>query len=400
MKTPRPNEQLLPPFDKVEHGARGEARHWSTPARRWLSVPVLILCGMFGESNVGASDYRQVGNSIVDVSKIIEWEARQKQVGNSIAGKRPHTDWIHVQSTVRDNVNGRVGVAHLLPGTKVSMLWVRQPPNFPITIGTKVDWWVRTGMQVWSIGYDSFAMECDYGIPVTAAQYRALISPPAPSFGAGWRFTTNYVVDSFHKEAAGKKVAAANCQSINGEVLRVLSPGIVEVELYRQRVTWTGPMVDKGGGALGRRDRNVEQVNGPHVIVLDVGDRAVGRKVEIRAYEIGTTNLGSGMVLPLYAMVGPWRDAVVTSNLIYSAEEISQAKLQMRSRVVAYQHQQASNGFGSFQYEIGKRYLNGDGVPVDAELARHWLRSACTNGLSEATNLLAKVPAPELTTAK
>jgi TPR repeat protein len=62
-----------------------------------------------------------------------------------------------------------------------------------------------------------------------------------------------------------------------------------------------------------------------------------------------------------------------------------------RQRVLAYHHQQATNGLGSFQYELGKRYLNGDGVPQDKDLARHWLRSACTNGLSEATNLLGKV---------
>ena len=61
-------------------------------------------------------------------------------------------------------------------------------------------------------------------------------------------------------------------------------------------------------------------------------------------------------------------------------------------RVIAYQHQQASNGYPSFQYELGKRYLSGDGVRQDKVLATHWLKSACTNGLSEATNLLAKVP--------
>ncbi len=58
------------------------------------------------------------------------------------------------------------------------------------------------------------------------------------------------------------------------------------------------------------------------------------------------------------------------------------------ARVVSYQHQQASNGLGSFQFEIGKRYLHGDGLPQDQPLARFWLTSACTNGLSEATNLL------------
>lgn len=62
-----------------------------------------------------------------------------------------------------------------------------------------------------------------------------------------------------------------------------------------------------------------------------------------------------------------------------------------QSRVIAYQNQQASNGYPSFQYELGKRYLKGDGVPKDWEMARHWLESACTNRLSEASNLLATI---------
>ena len=62
------------------------------------------------------------------------------------------------------------------------------------------------------------------------------------------------------------------------------------------------------------------------------------------------------------------------------------------ARVVAYQHQQASNGYPSFQFELGKRYLVGDGVETNRSLAIHWLKSACTNGSSEATNLLSKLP--------
>jgi len=60
-------------------------------------------------------------------------------------------------------------------------------------------------------------------------------------------------------------------------------------------------------------------------------------------------------------------------------------------RVVIYQQQQASNGYPSFQYELGKRYLLGDGVTQNKTLARFWLNSACTNGLSEATNLLTTI---------
>ena len=58
------------------------------------------------------------------------------------------------------------------------------------------------------------------------------------------------------------------------------------------------------------------------------------------------------------------------------------------AKLIAYQLAQASNGLPSFQLEIGRRYLRGDGVPVDAVLARHWLQSAATNGETEARRLL------------
>ncbi len=67
------------------------------------------------------------------------------------------------------------------------------------------------------------------------------------------------------------------------------------------------------------------------------------------------------------------------------------AKQDLSKRVIAFQHQQASNGYGSFQYELGRRYLTADGVETNRALAIHWLKSACTNGLSEATNLLVRI---------
>ncbi len=77
-----------------------------------------------------------------------------------------------------------------------------------------------------------------------------------------------------------------------------------------------------------------------------------------------------------------------------AAEEAKKKELRERparerlAKVIAYQLTQASNGLPSFQLEIGKRYLRGDGVPMDAALARHWLQSAATNTEAEAIRLL------------
>ena len=59
-----------------------------------------------------------------------------------------------------------------------------------------------------------------------------------------------------------------------------------------------------------------------------------------------------------------------------------------QAKIAAYQLAQASNGSPSFQIEVAKRYMRGDGLPLDKQLARYWLASACTNHESQATNLL------------
>lgn len=62
------------------------------------------------------------------------------------------------------------------------------------------------------------------------------------------------------------------------------------------------------------------------------------------------------------------------------------------AKLIAYQLAQASNGLPSFQVEIAKRYLKGDGLPKDDALATHWLKAACTNQDSTASNLLGGIP--------
>lgn len=63
----------------------------------------------------------------------------------------------------------------------------------------------------------------------------------------------------------------------------------------------------------------------------------------------------------------------------------------LTAKVVAFQLTQASNGLPSFQLELGRRYLRGEGVKTNIALALHWLRSACTNGESQASNLLSQI---------
>jgi hypothetical protein len=72
-------------------------------------------------------------------------------------------------------------------------------------------------------------------------------------------------------------------------------------------------------------------------------------------------------------------------------QRLAAAEADTVRRIIAYQNQQASNGLPSFQFELGKRYANGDGVKTNLLLARHWLQSACTNGSAQASNLLKQI---------
>ena len=83
--------------------------------------------------------------------------------------------------------------------------------------------------------------------------------------------------------------------------------------------------------------------------------------------------------------------ARITAAKATAAEKYRQEQAAAIPRIVAYQLQQASNGSPSFQIEVGKRYMRGDGVETNLALARHWLQAACTNGESQASNLLAKI---------
>lgn len=60
-------------------------------------------------------------------------------------------------------------------------------------------------------------------------------------------------------------------------------------------------------------------------------------------------------------------------------------------RVVRFQREQAEKGLPSFQYELGARYMNGDGVETNRALAVQWLQKAAAQGESRAEKLLQSI---------
>jgi len=62
-------------------------------------------------------------------------------------------------------------------------------------------------------------------------------------------------------------------------------------------------------------------------------------------------------------------------------------------RVIGVQQSRAAEGSPAAQFDLGVRYMNGDGMPKDFELARKWLTESALNGHSPAARKLAELDA-------
>jgi TPR repeat protein len=59
-------------------------------------------------------------------------------------------------------------------------------------------------------------------------------------------------------------------------------------------------------------------------------------------------------------------------------------KAELEQHVVAFQKQRALEGSESAQYELGIRYLSGEGVEKDPKAARYWLKLSAQGGNRQA----------------
>jgi len=71
-----------------------------------------------------------------------------------------------------------------------------------------------------------------------------------------------------------------------------------------------------------------------------------------------------------------------------------------QQRVVAFQKQLAEGGRASYQYELGMRYVEGNGVAKDPEAARKWLGLAAKQGHADAKKKLDELAKEPMAEAK
>jgi TPR repeat protein len=63
-------------------------------------------------------------------------------------------------------------------------------------------------------------------------------------------------------------------------------------------------------------------------------------------------------------------------------------KAEELQRIIVFQKERAAAGKASFQYDLGVRYLEADGVEQDLEAARKWLSAAANQGHDQARQKL------------
>jgi len=64
-------------------------------------------------------------------------------------------------------------------------------------------------------------------------------------------------------------------------------------------------------------------------------------------------------------------------------------------KTVEFQKKRAEEGFESAQYELGVRYLKGDGVEKDEAMGRKWLQESAKNGYGAAAQKLEELEKPK-----
>lgn len=80
------------------------------------------------------------------------------------------------------------------------------------------------------------------------------------------------------------------------------------------------------------------------------------------------------------------RPIIVNTNVI--AQKTKAQKDEMMRKTIEFQKKQAEAGAPTAQYDLGTRYLKGDGVEKDLELAKKWLNASATNGNAQAAKKL------------
>lgn len=119
-----------------------------------------------------------------------------------------------------------------------------------------------------------------------------------------------------------------------------------------------------------------------------VGISAVnGRAQGVRGVTRQTVTLPPTFLLPP-APVATQRVVIVRIEPPLDPDKAAEVRSAREARVLEFQRRRAAAGAPTAQYDLGMRYLKGDGVEQNAALARHWLELSAKGGNKQAARTL------------
>lgn len=193
-------------------------------------------------------------------------------------------------------------------------------------------------------------------------------------------------------------------KQFDGECLTVLSDGIILQEIKVNRVYKTDPVpYNQSIGAYGapparklvsetrEPGRRFFLRNYPSSLMPTTGKRIQGLAIQTGVFQYRTETLEQ------------WDFGVDNAPQPHklTPEEVAAAKTQADRRkaegdaaILRFELESSEKGSDLYQYRVGLRYLNANGVPKDIAKARDYFSKAAAQGNKEAAAELAKLPAP------
>jgi TPR repeat protein len=87
---------------------------------------------------------------------------------------------------------------------------------------------------------------------------------------------------------------------------------------------------------------------------------------------------------PAAARSAPPTTQVITSTNQVTPQKTDEEKAELLKKTIEFQKRRAAEGSATSQYDLGLRYLNGDGLEKNPEEARKWLELSAKGGNNQA----------------
>jgi hypothetical protein len=230
-----------------------------------------------------------------------------------------------------------------------------------------------------------------YGTPEAKAKLARAVAQSPPVY----RVVEGKVYDISH---------SVMWKHFDAECLTVLSDGIILQEVKVKRVYKTDPVpyaqsIGAYGAPPARHLISETREPGKKFFVRDYPSAlspTTGKRIEGFAMRTGMFQHGNETLEQWDYGVDytPQPRKLTPEEAAAAKTEAERKKAESEAATLKFDLENSEKGSDLYQYRVGLRYLNGNGVPKDLAKARDYLSKAAAQGNKEAAAELAKLPLP------